>query len=144
MKRLLLSLLLILPAAFASAAEVDFGVALPQIGKLDTHGKKIKHMVLSRDGRWVAGLSEDLHILIWDMNTRKLTKTIKTGAKTWMHWIVISPDGKKVAGAAQDTLYMWDTKKGRRKTLWKGPGHSFFSTSGGVLLAFRIKNRWRS
>jgi len=71
---------------------------------------KINCMVFSADGRTLAA-GEDLRIVIWDLATRQIRKTLEpSGSVTALRF---APDGRTLAGGSQDgTVSLWDLQTG--------------------------------
>ena len=86
--------------------------------------KKVTHLkekgtyyyaVLSPDGNTLASAVVTDEILLWDVATGKLLKTLK-GHISDINSIVFSPDGKTLASCCRDsTVILWDLKK---QELW--------------------------
>jgi WD40 repeat protein len=84
-------------------------------------------IAFSPDGRYLAGIGSVEGstpeqprgvLLIWDANTRRIVRTLKTDA-LFLYSVAFSPNSKLVAaGAHDDQIRIWDVRTGRlRRTL---------------------------
>jgi WD40 repeat protein len=75
----------------------------------------------SPDGKHLmAGIQNKMHgVMIWDVMTRKLVKTIPHGSDVVA--IDLSPDGSRIAGGDLDkVVYVWDAHRGNVLTEMRG------------------------
>jgi RNA polymerase sigma factor (sigma-70 family) len=103
------------------------------------HESPIGYLLASPDGRWLASLSERPSpygrnieqeiVYLWDMNTLKVTQSLRAKPKYWFTNICFSPDGKTVLTSTRssspevnegDEIVHWDRATGRKLLTFTG------------------------
>ncbi len=81
----------------------------------------IEKAIFSRDGRYVAALSLEWEVGIWDRKTGVLRHvfTVPRGFFTDNTGLAFSPDGHRFAFAAGNVASLWDVDSGRKLQSWK-------------------------
>jgi len=89
---------------------------------LTGHSDRVRSVVYSPDGRYLASGSNDNTIKIWEVATGKELRTL-TGHSGWVSSVVYSPDGRYLASEiGDDTIKIWEVATGKElRTL---TGHS--------------------
>ncbi|HYJ85453.1 MAG TPA: caspase family protein [Pyrinomonadaceae bacterium] len=83
-----------------------------QLGALKGHGKGVRTVAFSRDGRLLASGSTDNTIRLWDLATIRELRTL-TGHTSNIESIDFSPDGRLIASAGDDGgTFLWDANTG--------------------------------
>lgn len=73
---------------------------------------KLLALVVSPNGRYAFGGSEENGLVTLDINAKKSTiANVDEKREPPMCKIAISPDGKKVLSGSNDSLYLWDVQK---------------------------------
>jgi WD40 repeat protein/serine/threonine protein kinase len=98
----------------------------------------------SADGRFLACLSHDWQIGIWDLPTGQfhLTFEVPRGFTTDNAGLAFSPDGNRFAFSSGTSAKLWETSKGKELDSWKLPPGLVDLMSfqaDGKLLLFRIE-----
>jgi serine/threonine protein kinase/WD40 repeat protein len=101
---------------------------------------RIVHTCLSPDGRYLAALSHDWQVGVWDFKTGQLLHTLEAPVGPWADnaALAFSADGR-LACASWRNAVLWDIDKGREVRRWDDlpPGlanHLAFHPSGKLLL----------
>ncbi len=83
----------------------------------------IEKAIFSRDGRYVAALSLEWEVAIWDRETGVLRHVLSVprGFFTDNTGLAFSPDGRRFAFAAGGAASLWDVDSGRKLQSWKLP-----------------------
>ena len=68
-------------------------------------------MVFSPDGKKIAACGRDNHVVMWDVTTGRVVKTIQTDSSAWD--LAFSPDGKKLATVGDNFgAFLYDAESG--------------------------------
>jgi WD40 repeat protein/Flp pilus assembly protein TadD len=87
------------------------------IKKLDkVHDKNITMMKISKNGKSLVTVSEDLQLIVWDTKTWQVLQTIKNAHTEKITSVDFSPDGEKiVTGSNDDEVYIWNWSSGEKQ-----------------------------
>jgi len=112
---------------------------LSEIGSFAGHMKSVRSLAFSPSGQRAASVGEDRSIRIWDIDTGRCLKNLRTFTFVPVAG-AFSPDGKLVAigyGDAFKTLDVWDLDQGRPLSRFQGIGaHRLsFSTDSRCVVA---------
>jgi WD40 repeat protein/serine/threonine protein kinase len=78
---------------------------------LQGHTAVVRTVAFSSDGSLLASGGDDSSVILWDVNSRKLLRTIVD--KTTVNSVAFSPDGKTVASGGNDnTIRLWNSSSG--------------------------------
>ena len=84
------------------------------VATITGHGRGIRKVAFSRDGKLLASGGTDNTIKIWDVATQKELRTF-TGHTSPIESIDFSPDGRLLASASDDgSTFLWDTQTGEQ------------------------------
>jgi WD40 repeat protein len=91
-----------------------------------------KAIALSPNGRTLAYATARKGVLLWDVATGKLAKTLSgsVGLPVGVAW---SPDGRMLAVGGTDAVQMWDTGSGKLLRTFPAKGDVAFSRNGRIL-----------
>lgn len=122
------------------------GKGLPALP--NTIGKNpINRLAFSSDGRTLAGVDTECHILLWDTVSEKVRATFKQEDRRWVSSVVFSPDGKTLAASVGDRpsrnhepglIVLYDAATGQRRLTLTGHTNAVLSVAfspDGKLLA---------
>jgi WD40 repeat protein len=123
--------------------ELDYGR-----GKQTLRGfaAPVERVCYSADGRFLAGITHDWQIGIWDLPTGQLRRVFEVpqGFTPDNAGLAFSPDGSRFAYSAGTTSKLWETTKGRELDSWKLPPglvDLMAFQPDGKLLLFRIERK---
>jgi WD40 repeat protein len=103
------------PSSKSSAPSVDVAVLAGQAGS-------VGGMAFSPDGKTLATVNNsEFSVRLWDVATRKVTKTIKSGGQG-LYAVAFSPDGRTIAtgGHGDNTARLWDVATGKNTRILSG------------------------
>jgi hypothetical protein len=116
--------------------DVDSGKA---IASWEGHGRPVRALAFTPDGRLLASASLDETIKLWNVATQALEGTLE-GHTDYVLSVAFSPDGKRLASGGDDkTLKLWDLAT--RLEVASLPGHRLpisslaFSSREGLLVS---------
>jgi serine/threonine protein kinase/WD40 repeat protein len=83
----------------------------------------VEKTIISPDGRFVAALSDDWQVAIWDRTAGRLLHVFNppTGAFADNAALAFDPAGRRLAYAARREAMLWDVETGRMIRSWKLP-----------------------
>src|SRR5262249_19246199 len=103
----------------------------------------VNQVIFSSDGRWVAGLSHDWKVAVWDRVGNRLRHVfeVPVGFLTDNAGLAFDPQGRRLALSAGVGAAMWDVESGRRMNTWSlSPGLvDNLAFAGDRLLSFRVE-----
>jgi serine/threonine protein kinase/WD40 repeat protein len=109
---------------------------------------RVGHIVSSRDGRFVAGLSDDWHVGIWDRASGHLRHilAVPPGRFADNAAFAFNPTARQLAFSGHEHATLWDLETGRLLQTWNLPpgldaGLAFLGPD--QLLLFRVETRDR-
>jgi|GEM_PF-1491785 len=94
------------------------------------HWHEVRRLDWSADGRWVASVAwgftpssiGEPRVSIWDAHTRRLATTIDTPDGTPARACAFTPDGKRLAVAGRDTIWLYELSDNKSRSIpWGGP-----------------------
>ena len=109
-------------------------VAGDRVIELPTGGYTASRIIMSPDGRWIAGGLADRTIRLWSTETGRVVDVLR-GHSDFVLDVAFSPDGRQLASASYDkTVRVWDlaTRQHRvlrghtaeiRRVLWRDADH---------------------
>jgi WD40 repeat protein len=101
----------------------------------------VNQVIFSPDGRWVAGLSNDWKVAVWDRKGGHLRHVLEVpvGFHPDNAGLAFDADGRRLAVSAGVRAAMWDVDSGRRIKTWPLPPGLVdnLAFSGDRLLSFR-------
>ncbi len=95
-----------------------------EVGVLGNEGQKVRNVVFSPDGSFLAAVSSDLTIRLWDIKTKQIKTVLKSHGrfKPGETHMAFSPDGKILANTREgNTVQLWDVATGKEVALIKMP-----------------------
>jgi WD40 repeat protein len=101
-----------------------------QIRTIDAHAKWIRKVVVSRDGKIVASVGDDMVCRVWDVSSGKKIHELRghaektpTNFTSMLFTAAFSPDGKQlVTGDKVGHIVIWDTSSGKQIATLEAPG----------------------
>src|SRR5262249_54399146 len=90
---------------------------------LEGHGVTggVATTAFSPDGTRLAAANGDGRVDVWETATGRSLLTAR-GGRRWGYGVAFSPDGKRFAAGADDTVKLWDLGSGRVARTLKGHG----------------------
>ena len=109
------------------STDVSSSMTKPEVVFNVGHSASIESIAYSPDGAYIASASVDKTIMIWEIETGRLLRTL-VGHTDDVNSVCYSPDGKYLASSSADkTIKLWEVKTGECvKTL---VGHTSFVES---------------
>lgn len=93
-------------------AEATFAASAPGDKSASGHTAAVLDLAISPDGRMFASASFDRTLIVWDVTTGEVLRTLD-GHKSSVRSVDFSPDGQQIAsGAANGSLILWDADDG--------------------------------
>lgn len=95
----------------------------------------LSEAVLSRDGRYMATLDSDDHLIVWDVDTGDQLTSFVTGGDDGL---AFSPDGNSIAVGGYELVNIYDWRTGQRRQQLSAPSIPdglTFSADGAMLAA---------
>src|SRR5262249_42839870 len=77
------------------------------------------NLAITPDGRLLAANGGGSDVRLWDAET--LTPLRSLEAPSSVHTVAFSPDGQRLAGAAEDSVRLWEVATGQVVADWDGP-----------------------
>ncbi|HEY7224025.1 MAG TPA: NB-ARC domain-containing protein [Micromonosporaceae bacterium] len=85
---------------------------------LDGHANTVTALAIAPDGTWLATISDDQTVRIWDVATGTTRTTFAAPTETWAGVVAIAPDGAWLATASREkTARIFEVGGGIRATL---------------------------
>jgi WD40 repeat protein len=79
---------------------------------LTGHGRDIKAVAVTPDGRRAVSASEDWTLKVWELESGRELRTLK-GHRSFVTAVAVTPDGQRAVSASEDrTLKVWDLATG--------------------------------
>lgn len=124
---MLQSLLLTFPL-FSIAQNLPTGESPSGPIVLETgHSAQVQALAFSHDGRWLASGGKDENIKIWDVDRRRVVRTL-TGHIKEIKCLAFSPIANLLASSGEDgTIRLWDGDNSWTPTILSGTGITIFS-----------------
>lgn len=106
------------------------------------HWHEVRRLDWSADGRWVASVAwgfapssnGEPRASVWDARTRRLATTIDTPDGTPARTCAFAPDGKRLAVAGRDAIWLYDLSGNKRGFVsWGGPNGPLVLPGGSAL-----------
>jgi WD40 repeat protein len=141
-----------------------------EVRQLKAPGRGILTLAFSPDGKWIAARARDGQVHLWDTETGKEVRQLGTpeapppppqlagavafvggnfGSAPEVRVLAISPDGKRIASAAGNTVRIWETATGKELPLLGGhrqpPSALVLSPDGKTVLSWggdQVVRRW--
>jgi WD40 repeat protein len=106
----------------------------------------VERVCYSADGRFLAGITHDWQIGIWELPTGQLRHSLEVpqGFTPDNAGLAFSPDGSRFAFSAGTTSKLWETTKGEELDSWKLPpglGDLLVFLPNNKLLLFRVERK---
>jgi uncharacterized protein YukE len=96
---------------------------------LEGHGRPVKSVIFSPDGRLLASGSYDQTVRIWDTATGALQQILEGHSHAVLS-VAFSPDGQLLASGSYDqTVRLWDTATGALQQTLEGHSHAVLSVA---------------
>jgi len=76
--------------------------------------ESIQSLAFSPNGQTIASGGDTQLVKLWNVNTGKVTKTLKGHDKP-IDWVGYSPDGKTLASASEGVVKLWDPSTGEAR-----------------------------
>ncbi len=96
---------------------------------LSGHGSQILGVAFSPDGKQLASCSADKTVRLWDVEKKRLMKTLSTQGGA-VYGIAFSPDGKTLlTGGADKTVRLFNVENGTEIRKYKGPDSEIYTVA---------------
>ncbi len=98
---------------------------LAVIHTLTGHVWDVNTVAVSADGKRLVSGSDDMTIMIWDLETGKSLKTLQEHTNR-VRSVAVSADGKRLVSGSDDmTIMIWDLETGKSLKTLQGHGHKY-------------------
>ncbi len=88
-----------------------------ELHTLDEHTDKVSSLHFTAEGRYLVSGSWDETVIVWDLPADDV-KHILAPEVGFILAVTVTPDGKKIIAAAENTLLVWDMESGHRLHTW--------------------------
>ena len=105
----------------------------------------VEKVVLSPDGHYLAALSQDWQLAVWNLGTGKLSllRDMTSGNFVDNSGLALSPEGKLVAFSSDKQARLWEVESGQEQACWSLPpginDNLAFDRTGKRLLLSRME-----
>ncbi|AFY46334.1 WD40 repeat-containing protein [Nostoc sp. PCC 7524] len=100
-----------------------------EVNTLKGHSGEVISVAYSPDGKYLASVSDDNTIKIWESSTGKAVQTLQ-GHSSAVYSVAYSPDGKYLASASDDnTIKIWESSTGKVVQTLQGHSSAVYSVA---------------
>ena len=127
----------------------DAATGLP-FNHFEGHHSGITSIAISPDGKQIATASAVVGnggLLVWDVRSRQIKLKTDGQSLGWRSNLAFSADGKSLAAARVETVFVWDTRTGEQRLMIPGQENALFNSAlavakDGSKLAFGTGQGW--